>query len=271
MPKMYRYAVLFFFLLLSVRVWADVVVFKNGNRMEVQDLVLADDHVTYTLDGMTITIPTRYLDIDQTRRINEENQRRQAQETREKAVPQSRLTPGDRAAAGRVSSLGRLGNRTISDAEIQAILEKWQKRTRITSHRSETGTPAGSQAPDGPVNIPFVREGGIMIVNAQVNGCAARFIFDTGASLSMITADLARRANVEVDYSTPISVDTAGGKGRSFPGLVKRLVVGGVEFRDLTVVVSEDCNFNLLGQHPISMFDVGIDNRGHQITLHYRR
>ena len=104
MPKMYRYAVLFFFLLLSVRISADVVVFKNGNRMDVQDLVLADDHVTYTLDGMTITIPTRYLDIDQTRRINEENQRRQA----EGRAPAERL-PGLRSRGDAPAGAARSG------------------------------------------------------------------------------------------------------------------------------------------------------------------
>ena len=41
----------------------DVVVYRNGSRLEVQDLKIGDQTVSYSIKGMTATVPVRYIDV----------------------------------------------------------------------------------------------------------------------------------------------------------------------------------------------------------------
>lgn len=248
---------------------ADVIVFKNGSRMEVKDLKIGSVSVTYTINAMTATVPLRYIDLEATEEANQEI--RAAQEAEGKAAEEKKRLAEEAALNPRPDSvpLGNLAGRSLSDKEVQEVLQKWMKRheakTRLV--RRDTGA---APPPDwnGLFQIPFLLEGGVMMVSAKVNSqAAASFVFDTGASITAISTELAYRANVAVDRSQSGTVHTANGPTRCYVGVIESLVVGDLEVRNLPVVVVENCRENLLGQNLIANFTVTVDNRRQVIQL----
>jgi clan AA aspartic protease (TIGR02281 family) len=247
----------------------DVLVFKNGSRMEVKDLKIGTGSVTYTINAMTATVPLRYIDLELTQLANEEL--RAIQEAERKAAEEKKRQAEAAALIPRPDSvpLGDLAGRSLSDKEVQEVLQKWMKRhegkTKLVSRTTGAAPP-----PDwaGSFQIPFRSEGGVMMVSAQVNSqAAASFVFDTGASITAISTELAYRANVKVDRSQSHTVHTANGPTRCYIGVMESLLVGDLEVRSLPVVVVENCRENLLGQNLIANFTVMVDNRRQVIEL----
>lgn len=248
---------------------ADVIVFKNGSRMEVKDLKIGSGSVTYTINAMTATVPLRYIDLEATQKANEEV--RAAQEAERKAAEEKKRLAEEAALSPRPDSvpLGDMAGRSLSDKEVQEVLQKWMKRhetkTKLISRDTGAAPP-----PDwsGTFQIPFLSDGGVMMVSAKVNNqAAASFVFDTGASITAISTELAYRANVAIDRSQSGTVHTANGPTRCYVGVIESLLVGDLEVRNLPVVVVENCRENLLGQNLLANFTVTVDNRRQVIQL----
>lgn len=248
---------------------ADVIVFKNGSRMGVKDLKIGSGSVTYTINAMTATVPLRYIDLEATQKANEEV--RTAQEAERKAAEEKKRLAEEAALSPRPDSvpLGDMAGRSLSDKEVQEVLQKWMKRhetkTKLISRDTGAAPP-----PDwnGTFQIPFLSDGGVMMVSARVNNqAAASFVFDTGASITAISTELAYRANVAIDRSQSGTVHTANGPTRCYVGVIESLLVGDLEVRNLPVVVVENCRENLLGQNLLANFTVTVDNRRQVIQL----
>lgn len=114
----------------------------------------------------------------------------------------------------------------------------------------------GSVAPGFAVTgrggeVSVTRQGdGHFALNARVNGAPARFVFDTGASLVVLTPQTARAAGLDpsgLDYSTPVS--TANGLTLTAPVRLERLAVGAIEEADVAALVAKPdaLSDNLLG------------------------
>jgi aspartyl protease family protein len=90
-------------------------------------------------------------------------------------------------------------------------------------------------------------------VDASLNGEKVRFLIDSGATTTSISAETARRAGIEAPSSFPVLVRTANGTVRVSRGRAERLKVGTIERRNLGVHVSEAFgDMNVLGMNFLS-------------------
>ncbi len=91
-------------------------------------------------------------------------------------------------------------------------------------------------------------------VNGEINGTAARFLIDSGATITAISDDVARQAALNVDESGPgVVMQTANGTVLARRASIPGLTIGPVRTSDLPVIVSERFNgVNVLGMNFLS-------------------
>jgi aspartyl protease family protein len=75
--------------------------------------------------------------------------------------------------------------------------------------------------------------------NASINGTTVRFLIDSGATVTSLSADTARRAGVRPSGGSPTLVDTANGMVQAQRGRIERLRIGEIERRDVAVHIAE--------------------------------
>jgi len=90
-------------------------------------------------------------------------------------------------------------------------------------------------------------------VTGELNGEPVRFLVDSGATTTSISAATARRAGIEPRGGFPAVVRTANGNVQVQRGRAERLKVGTIERRDLAVHFSEAFgDMNVLGMNFLS-------------------
>lgn len=92
-------------------------------------------------------------------------------------------------------------------------------------------------------------------LTARVNGDDTEFLVDTGADIVALTVGDAQRLGIAVDPNTfqPL-MRTASGTGRGTLVELRSIEVAGHEFRNVTAVVMEGLEVNLLGQSVLRRF-----------------
>lgn len=96
-------------------------------------------------------------------------------------------------------------------------------------------------------------EDGHFWATAQLNGVKVRFLIDSGATVTSISRDTARRARIQSSESFPVLVQTANGTVAAERARAERLQVGTIERRNMTVEVSEAFGpMNVLGMNFLS-------------------
>lgn len=74
---------------------------------------------------------------------------------------------------------------------------------------------------------------------AEINGVQHRLLVDSGATVTALSQETARQAGVEAGEGlVPMIIRTANGDVRAQTGTIARLRLGGIEARDLKVVVT---------------------------------
>ena len=98
-----------------------------------------------------------------------------------------------------------------------------------------------------------------------MNGVAASFLLDTGATRLAIPARMAERAGLERGPATMIG--TANGVVRAWRTRVERLEIGPLVFEDLSAVIAPNLPGNeaLLGMNALG--DLHIEQRGEELIL----
>lgn len=88
----------------------------------------------------------------------------------------------------------------------------------------------------------------------RINGVERRMLVDSGATITALSEETARLASVEPDGSLmPVILRTANGAVRAGTGTVERLGLGGIEARNLKVVVSPSLGeVDILGMNFLS-------------------
>lgn len=109
-----------------------------------------------------------------------------------------------------------------------------------------TGQPV--QMRGGAMRIPAESDGHYW-VTAEIDGHAARFLIDSGASVTTLGAETARGAGVEPSGGFGAMVDTANGPVMVRRGQVRSLRVGTIERRDLAVHISSHDSVNVIGMN----------------------
>jgi aspartyl protease family protein len=115
------------------------------------------------------------------------------------------------------------------------------------------------------VRIP-VADDGHFWVDAAVNGRRARFLVDSGASVTTVSDELAREAGIPTD-GTVIYVDTANGRAPVHQAYAGKLEVGTIERADFPVDVNDRDRSNVLGMNFLSSLH-SWRVEGHDLVLH---
>jgi aspartyl protease family protein len=90
-------------------------------------------------------------------------------------------------------------------------------------------------------------------INGRVDGVAARFLVDSGATVTSISKATADRASIDYSEGFPVMVDTANGLATMRRGRVARLEIGQIARTDFPVQVSEgDNGVEVLGMNFLS-------------------
>lgn len=117
----------------------------------------------------------------------------------------------------------------------------------------------GAAVSTGAREVTIARAGAHgFLVEARINGAKANMVFDTGASIVVLTPETARAAGIDVDrlnYSAMVS--TANGRTSAAPVTLARLSVGGItEERIEAMVARPGALFeNLLGMSFLSRLE----------------
>ena len=90
-------------------------------------------------------------------------------------------------------------------------------------------------------------------VDARLNGTKVHFLVDSGATVTSISAETARRAHIAADDAFPVLVQTANGTVAARRATADRLVVGTIERSGMAVEVSDAFgDMNVLGMNFLS-------------------
>lgn len=96
-----------------------------------------------------------------------------------------------------------------------------------------------------------MRDDGHFYVDASVNGTPARFLVDSGASVTVLSSKVAAAAGVERGLRVA-DVQTANGNIRMPVATVGRFEVGGIARPEFTVFLSSDDQLNVIGMNFLS-------------------
>ncbi len=118
--------------------------------------------------------------------------------------------------------------------------------------RAKAEVSGGVEQKDGTLQVR--RSDEHFYIDASVNGTFIRFMIDSGATTTTMSADAAKSAGVDVDMDGfPVIVSTANGMAESRRGRVRQLTVGPITREDFPVHVSETLgDTNLLGMNFLS-------------------
>ncbi len=132
------------------------------------------------------------------------------------------------------------------------------------------GSPISASNDNGKAEVTLIRAtNGHFEAVAGVNNASLRFLVDTGATAIVLSAADARTAGIDLatlDYS--VVTRTANGTGRSAWARIDRLYLGGIERRNLRVLVAEAGRLDqsLLGQQFLESLS-SYEKRGDRLTL----
>lgn len=119
-----------------------------------------------------------------------------------------------------------------------------------------TGSPIASGQ---TLRIPIAEDGHFW-VDAEVNGVAARFLVDSGASMTTVSNGVADAAGLERGYR--VQVSTANGSVPMARSSAERFAVAGIERQDLTIFVTDRDSVNVIGMNFLSSLRRwGVDGR----------
>lgn len=123
------------------------------------------------------------------------------------------------------------------------------------------------------IHVPFTEQGTNMIVEGRVNGIAARFIVDTGASLMIIPPALAERAGIATAKASQISLLTAGGTIAAPMVSLDDVKIGSAGQKNVAAAVHElgiAPGLGLLGMSFLDRYKMTVDREGRSLLLERR-
>ena len=99
--------------------------------------------------------------------------------------------------------------------------------------------------------IPMALDGHFW-VDAKVNGTDVKFLVDSGATMTTVDRETARKARVAVSAHPDQLVRTGNGIIRVASGRVADLQVGGIKRRNVGIQVADNDDLNVLGMNFLS-------------------
>ncbi|MDQ6953365.1 MAG: TIGR02281 family clan AA aspartic protease [Mariprofundaceae bacterium] len=123
------------------------------------------------------------------------------------------------------------------------------------------------------LELPYQDMDGSMMVKARINHVTMSFILDTGATLVVISPNMAKQAHIDPRYSKKITLQTANGFVRVPQVMIDSVAVGHWKQQHIQAVVqtvSVQKNIGLLGMSFLKAYRMNIDHQRHIITLEAR-
>jgi aspartyl protease family protein len=157
----------------------------------------------------------------------------------------------------RISLRGALGMAMMWIAIFAVVLV-------LFAYRSEFGTVTGKvqtqvmgqaeQHAEGQNLRVKMADDGHFWVDGEINGTAARFLVDSGATITAVSDDVAMKAGLNVDMNGPgLMMQTANGPAVARRSSIAGLTIGPVRTSDLPIVVSDRFSgVNVLGMNFLS-------------------
>lgn len=134
----------------------------------------------------------------------------------------------------------------FQQAPYDPVLSRWTDRLGLSSQHV-----AGDE-----VRIAMASDGHFW-AQVAINGVEQRMLIDSGATITALSADTARRALVDREPSiAPVMLRTANGMVRADTGTVERLQMAGIEVQNLKVVISPAFgDTNVIGMNFLSQLE----------------
>ncbi|WP_372425503.1 TIGR02281 family clan AA aspartic protease [Salinarimonas chemoclinalis] len=162
----------------------------------------------------------------------------------------------------------------LRDGESAALLGDLAGRVAPTFSEIGVATRA-APAPEpprvglGPREVAAYMERGAFALAGRANGTPMDFVFDTGATAVVLTAENAARIGWPANrLAYTVRVSTANGSTTAAPITLDRLAIGGIEVRDVRAFVAQpgDLHENLLGMTFLSRL-ASYEVRGDRLLL----
>jgi aspartyl protease family protein len=152
------------------------------------------------------------------------------------------------------------GVKVLSTSGDEAVLEINGKRhsVRVGDAPASVGGAAG---PRGNRIVLTAGTNGHFLSQGSINGRAAYFMVDTGASGVGIGAPDAERMGIDYRAGRPVRMNTANGEARGWFVKLASVRIGDVEVHDVDAVVGEQSMpYVLLGNSFLTRFQMRRDN-----------
>ncbi len=131
-------------------------------------------------------------------------------------------------------------------------------RDRIGEAASGLGKRLGleEQTVDGDTVRIRQASDGHFWATVRLNGYERRMLIDSGATATAISEETARNAGIRIRRAPPVMLTTANGTIQAARGRAETVRIGGLETRDLPVVISPTFeSFDVIGMNFLSRLD----------------
>lgn len=154
------------------------------------------------------------------------------------------------------------GVKVLSTQGDRATLESGGQRFTLRVGEAPASVGGnGGMAPGATRIVLTAESGGHFMANGAVNGRAAYFMVDTGASMVSMAARDADRFGIDYKGGQPVQMSTANGTALAWRVKLSTVRVGDVEVREVDAVVSQQpMPFVLLGNSFLTRFQMRRDN-----------
>ena len=228
----------------------EFIVLKNGKTMACESYVVKGDQVHVTTSKNTFSLPVRLVDWEAGKKKKERWEAAQA-EKKEQARQEE-----------------------IRKSAAKALGPSNQEKAPIILTSKEYREMAESRASQGETVIPFRKMGNAIIVNAVIHGQGPfQFLLDTGASLTVVSPELAKRLRLVKTGETVRMVGVAGEVVEAPYCMINDISLGGARVENLKVSIRGIPQLNkasiigLLGQDYLENFVMNLDSAKNQLRL----
>ena len=154
------------------------------------------------------------------------------------------------------------GVKVLSTQGDQATVEAGGHRFTLRVGEAPASVGGAGGGAGGATRIVLTAEsGGHFMANGAINGRAAYFMVDTGASMIAMAARDAERFGIDYKGGQPVQMSTATGQALAWRVKLTSVRVGDVEVREVDAVVSQQpMPFVLLGNSFLTRFQMRRDN-----------
>ncbi|MEC3949480.1 retropepsin-like aspartic protease family protein [Sphingobium sp. HWE2-09] len=130
---------------------------------------------------------------------------------------------------------------------------RWAEQGDVATPEDTPAALPAARAEGQTLRIPVARDGHYW-VEATINGTPARFLIDSGATITALSANTARAVGLNYDVGEPgVVMTTANGKVEAKRSSIAALRIGPITASDLPVVVSPAFGeVNVIGMNMLS-------------------